>query len=505
MENSRTKKSLKNIFMGFINQFSTLILGFISRSIFIKFLGMELLGINGLFSDILNMLSMADLGFNTAMVYSFYKPIAENDTKKISALINFYKKIYNIIAATITILGLLLLPFLDLIVNTDNEIPLLKVYYLFALAGVVISYLFVYKTSIIMADQKNYIISKITVIINFIKTIFQITVLIVFKNYIAYLGINLIFNFLNNYIVSRKAEKMYPYIKEKNELTKSDKKGIFENIKSIFLYKVSSIVLTSTDNTLISILVGTIFVGYYSNYLMVGNKVLSIIQIIFGALTASIGNVIVKEKSEKRYEIFEAIQSISFIICGIIITSFALLINDLISIWIGTKFIFDNKVVLAIVFNIYLACVLQPLWTYREATGLYIKTKYIMCITAIINIVLSILLGRVWGVAGILMASVISRLLTYFWYEPMLLFKEYFFKPVWKYFISIFMNLFIIGANILFFNVIFKSFLVNSWVLLIIKAIICVSSTSIVFMIIYCKSRGFKVIMKNFKHLKKRV
>lgn len=505
MENSRTKKSLRNIFMGFINQFSTLILGFISRSIFIKFLGMEFLGINGLFSDVLNMLSMADLGFNTAMIYSFYKPIAKNDVKKISALINFYKRIYNIIAISVAILGLLIVPFLDLIVRTRNEIPLLKVYYLFALAGVVISYLFVYKTSIIIADQKNYVVSKITVIINFVKTIFQITVLIIFKNYIVYLVINLIFNFLNNYIASKKAEKMYPYIKEKNELKKSDKKEIFENIKSIFLYKVSSIILTSTDNILISILVGTVFVGYYSNYLMVGNKVLSIIQIIFGALTASIGNVIVKEKREKRYEIFQAIQSISFIICGIIVTSFALLINDLISIWIGKEFIFDIRIVLAIVFNIYLACVLQPLWTYREATGLYIKTKYIMCIASIINIALSILLGKIWGIAGILMASVISRLLTYFWYEPMLLFKEYFFKPVWRYFISIFINVFIIGINILFFNVIFRNFLVNTWILLIIKTIVCVSSTSIIFMIIYCKSEGFKVIITNFKHLKRKI
>lgn len=499
MESSRTRKSINNILMGFFNQFVMLILSFVSRTIFIKFLGIELLGVNGLFSDVLNLLSMADLGFNTAMVYSFYKPIAENNTKKISALINFYKKIYNIIAITITIIGLAILPFIDLIVNTDKDIPLLKIYYLFALAGVVISYLFVYKTSIITADQKNYIVVRITIITNFIKTIIQIISLIIFKNYILYLLINLIGNFLNNYIASKKAVTLYPYIKEKNKLNLEDKKDIFKNIKSIFLYKLSSLLLNATDNTLISILVGTVAVGYYSNYLMIGNKVLSFIQIIFGSLTASIGNLVIKEKSEKRYEVFEMAQSISFIICGITVTCFSILINDLITVWLGKEFIFNYTVVLAISFNIYLACVLQPLWSYREATGLYVKTKYIMVIASVINLVLSVILGKLLGIGGILLASIISRLVTYFWYEPVLLFKEYFEKPVWKYFFQLGINILISGVVIIVFNKLFMNFIVVSWFDLLIKSILCGIGTFIIFVLIYMKSEGFKFVLKKLK------
>lgn len=499
MAKNRTKNAITNMMVSFLNQFTTLILSFISRTIFIRVLGIELLGVNGLFTDVLSLLSMADLGFNTAMVYSFYKPIAENDTKKISALITFYKKIYRIIAIAITIIGLALVPFIHLIVNTDKPIPLLEVYYLFALAGVIISYLFVYKTSIITADQKNYVVTRITIIVNFTKTIIQILSLIILKNYILYLAINLIGNFINNYIASKKAVDLYSYIKEEEILDEKDKKSIFENIKSIFLYKLSSMMLNATDNTLISILIGTVTVGLYSNYLMITTRVLSVIQIVFGSLTASIGNVIIKEDNNKRYQIFKATQSISFIICGIIVTSFSVLINDFIRIWLGEKFIFDNIIVLAITLNMYLSCVLQPLWTYREATGLYVKTKYVMLIAAIVNLVLSVVFGKMFGLVGILFASAMARLTTYFWYEPFLLFKEYFNKSVMNYYVPIIINFIIMSISITIINILLSGFIVSSWVELIFKSISCGLITMLIFLSIYSRSEGFKVILKKIK------
>ncbi|MCD2502363.1 hypothetical protein LQE93_11280 [Clostridium sp. NSJ-145] len=500
MTKSRSKNAIINMSMSFLNQFTTLILSFVSRTIFIKVLGIELLGINGLFSDVLSLLSMADLGFNTAMVYSFYKPIADNDTKKISALINFYKKIYRTIAISITVIGVAFTPFIHLIVNTPEPIPLLKVYYLFALGGVIISYLFVYKTSIITADQKNYVVTRITIVINFIKTIIQIVSLVIFKNYILYLAINLIGNFLNNYIASKKAVVLYPYIKQKEDLGYDDKKGIFENIKSIFLYKLSSLLLNATDNTIISILVGTISVGLYSNYLLITNKLSMIIQIVFGSLTASIGNVVVKESHNKRYEIFKATQSISFIICGIVVSNFYLLVNDFIKVWLGEQYLLSNTVVIAITLNMYLSCILQPLWTYREATGLYVKTKYIMLVAAIVNLILSVMLGKVMGIAGVILASVFAKLTTYFWYEPTILFKEYFAEKVNKYYISIGINVILTTIIIVFLNNSFLKHNVFSWSQWFIKAFISGSITSILFILLYFKSDGFRIIRRKVKN-----
>lgn len=501
MTKSRTENSAINIIMNLLNQFTNLVLSFISRTIFIKVLGVELLGINGLFSDVLNLLSMADLGFNTAMIYSFYKPIAENDIKKISALTNFYKKIYRLIAINITIIGLLITPFIHIFVNTPNEIPFLRIYYLISLAGVIISYLFVYKTSIIIADQRNYIIAKITIIVNFIKTLMQIIILIFLKNYILFLLINVLANFINNYIASKKAVKLYPHINEKEVLIKEEKKEIYKNIKSVFIYKLSSLLINTTDNIIISVIVGTVTVGFYSNYLLVINKVLSIIQVVFSSLTASIGNVIIKEQSEKRYEIFKITQSISCIICGIIVTCFCILINDFITIWLGKEYIFNYTVIIAITLNLYLSCILQPLWTYREASGLYVKTKYVMLVTAVINLVLSIILGKLIGLAGILFASAIARLTTYFWYEPFLLFKEYFNQPIKKFYLPIILNFIMVIFSILLINVLLNGINIVSWISIIIKGIICLSLSCIIFFLIYFRSEAFKQIIHKIKNL----
>lgn len=499
MSNSRTKKSVNNMIIGFINQATTLVLNFILRSVFIKMLGVELLGINGLFLEVLSLLSMVDLGFNTAIIYSFYKPLADKDTRRIAALTNFYKKIYTYIAIVIATVGIVITPFIKYIINVSKPIPMLEVYYLFALGGVVSSYLYVYKTSIITADQKNYIITYINIIINFIKTVLQIISLIVFRNFIVYLAINLIFNFVGNYIASKKAENLYPYIRYKYEIDDEDKKSIFRNVKSIFLYKVSGSLLNATDNTLISIIIGTIAVGYYSNYLMITNKISALVYIIFGSLTASIGNIIVKEDYSKRYEIFKATQSISFIICGIVVTSFSILVNDLITVWLGGNFTFDLNVVLVISLNLYLSIILQPLWTYREATGLYLKTKYIMFCAALLNIILSIVLGKLMGISGILLASSISRLCTYFWYEPFLLFKEYFNEKPLIYYRDIFINFIIVLISIVVFSKVLSNIRVTSWTELFIKSIICGVLSALIFFMFYCKSEGVNIIINKLK------
>lgn len=246
------------------------------------------------------MLSMADLGFGTAMVYSFYKPLAENDHGKIAALIAFYKKVYNFIALGVAIIGLALVPFLEYIVNLDEKIPYIRVYYLFFLANTVLSYLFVYKTSIINADQKNYIVSKYQMLVNFGRVLFQSIFLLITKNYFIYLIIQVFATLANNIITSQKANKLYPYIKKSaNKLDQAEKKNIYANMKSIFIYKISGVLLNGTDNIIISILVGTVWVGFYSNYNLVMNALNNFINIIYSSATASLGNVIISEKPKR--------------------------------------------------------------------------------------------------------------------------------------------------------------------------------------------------------------
>ena len=435
-DNNRTYNSARNIVYGLINQIIILVLGFVSRAMFLQFLNETYLGINSLFTEVLSMLSLADLGLGTVMVYTFYKPLADNDNKKVCALLGFYKHLYRIIASAVGCIGLILIPFLHLIVNTSYPLDNLYLYYLLFLFKTVISYLFVYKVSILNADQKNYLVSKISTYTRILTVICQIVILYITKNYILYLLIDIIATWLNNYLCARKADELYPYFREEDSLNKAEKKEIFANIGSGFLYKLSSVLLNSTDNTLISIILSTEIVGFYSNYGMIFSRLSLFVNILFSSLSGSIGNLVVTSDKEHRYSIFSIVQVISFMISAITSICCFILMGDFITLWLGSRYAFGIDVLFACVFNFYFSISLQPLWIYRDATGLYKKTKYVMMCTAIINLVLSIVLGLIYGLAGIIIASIISRLVTYFWYEPCILYKQYFGRSVYSYFVK---------------------------------------------------------------------
>lgn len=504
MNVSRSKRTVQNMTIGFTYQAMSIVLSFISRTVFIRTLGTEYLGLNGIFSDVLTLLSMADLGFSTAMAYSFYKPLAEDDHKTITALILFYRKVYNVIAAAVTILGLCCVPFLRYIVNTKEQIPDLEIYYLFSLAGVVTSYLFVYKTTLLTADQKDFKVVFVRMATTFLKSVFQIIILVLWKNYILYLAIGTVFGLLNNFIASSKAEKEYPYIRNARSqggIEPAVKKGIVDNMKSVFIYKFSTTMFSATDNIIISMVVSTAAVGLYSNYLMVSGKLLLVEQIVFSSMTAGIGNVIAKESAKKRFTVFQSMQSMSYIFCGIIASVFCVMINDLIHVWLGTEYLLPAALVIAVSINTYLSCVLQPLWIYRDATGLYQKTKYVMLIAAIENIVLSIIMGKMIGISGVIFASAISRLTTYCWYEPKLLFKEYFDAKVSKYYLELLGNAVLSAAVTAVVYLIAVRFPVNTWYMLIAKGVVVGLVCAVIFIAVYFRTEGAQNIFQKVKAL----
>ena len=494
MSNSRTENSLKNISFSIFNQLLNTFLTFLSRTVFIMCLNVDYLGISGLFGDIFSMLCLADLGFGTAMTYSMYKPLAEKDYDRLAGLIYFYKKVYRIIAIAITLIGVALIPFLPYLVNTTTEIQHLNLYYLLMLANVVSSYLVVYKTNILTADQKTYLITKYTSIFSVVRTIFSIIFLVITRSCIVYLVIQVVFTYGTNFFNSYLAGKHYPYIKKKVKLQAKETRGIFSNIKSVFLYKVSSVLITATDNTLISVIVSTTAVGYYSNYTIVTNKIYNLVNTIFYSLTASIGNLIVKENYERRYQIFEIMQSVSLIMTTFCLTCLLFLQEDFIRLWLGKEFLLDRLVLYAMLTNFYFSIILMPIWVFREATGLYQKTKYVMLMTALINVIVSIILGQYLGLAGIIFATSISRLVTYFWYEPFLLFKQYFGKSCLTYFYGIIKS--IITTGIVFAVAYFATAFikVDNWFWFFLKAILVGSISLALVLIIYHRTEGFQLL-----------
>ena len=491
---SRTSNSIKNIIYSVGNNVLVLLLGFISRSVFLYCLSVDYLGVQGLFGDILNMLSLADLGFGTAMTYSMYKPLADKDYDRLAGLTTFYKKVYRLIALVVAVVGLALVPFLKYLVKLDTELPHLVLYYLLYLANSIASYLVVYKTCILSADQKGYILTKYSGIFSIIRTCVMIVVLLLTRNYILYLCVQVLFTYLYNFYVSHLAEVQYPFINKKVELSKSETKGIFNNIGSVFLYKISGVLITATDNTLISVIVGTASVGFYSNYTLVVAKVSAVINTVFYSLTASLGNLVVKENEQKRYEIYKSMQSVSTILSSFSFVCVMCLIQDLIKVWLGNEYVLPYLVVIALSINFYFAIILLPIWVFREATGLYRETRYVMLMTAILNIVLSIVLGKLIGLAGIIFATSISRLLTYFWYEPRLLFGKYFGRSSKEYFIEILKNVGITALAFVPGCYLSSLMAVDSWFKLFIEAFVVGSGTMIIMIVVYRKSEGVLLI-----------
>ncbi len=504
MKESRTTNVIKNAKVASIAQFINIILNFVSRTIFINMLGNEYLGINGLFTNILTVLSFAELGIGNAIIYSMYKPIAENDENKIKALMNFYKKAYFTIGVIVAIVGLCVIPFFDFIIKDVPDIKenIILIYILF-LANTSLSYFFTYKKSIISGHQKEYIINYYKLFFTIIQTIFQMLILLFTKNYILYLIIQIICTFLNNFAVSKKADKMYDYIKykNKNELDKKEKKEIFNNVKSLTLYKFGSVILNGTDNILISSMLGVTVVGIYSNYTLIINAILSIISQILNVFTASVGNLNAigtkKQKEKVLYELF----FISVLIYGFCGGALFILLNPFIKIWLGEEYLLSIGIVISIVLHFYINGIQFAPFTYRNTMGLFNKGKYSPIVAAIINIVLSIILGKYIGLMGILLATSISRLLTTTWVDPYLIYKYKIDGKVSDYFKKYILYTIIVIINI-FICYILTSFIKDTGILaIILKAIIYTLASIIMYLLFFHRTQEFKDLVERIKNI----
>jgi len=424
----------KNIYMGTINRIITIFLSFISRTVFIQVLGLQYLGIGNLFVSILHVLSMADLGFQSAIVYCMYKPIVNKDNVTLSALMTYFKKIYRIIAIAVLIIGLSLIPLLDQIVNLEQPIDNLLIFYLMYLANTIASYLFIYKTTITTAHQKSYLLNSYDIIFTILQVGLQIILLLIFRNFILYLFIQLLGTFSRNFYKAYRSEQLYPFIREKVQINNDLKKEVINNVKSMFVYRIGATLLNNIDNIFISILAGTIWIGYYSNYILVVTALTTFITIVSNSIIATIGNINVNTDIQRQYKIFNALNLLLWWIFSLCATSLLVLFQDFIEIWLGSEFQLSYIIVLGIVLNFYLPGTLRAISIFRDTTGMFKQTKYIYLITCILNLILSFLMGNLWGLAGILFATVFARLLTNFWFEPYIIFRNYFKISPFTYF-----------------------------------------------------------------------
>lgn len=435
MNKSRKKNVILNIGFGYIAQIGILLMSFIGRKIFLQYLSIDYLGINGLYSNILMILSLPELGLDSAVVYFLYKPVAQNKQESIASLMKYFKKLYFVLAIFIFIIGIAIVPFLKYIVKTDLAETELIIYYVLFLINTTVSYFAAHKVALLSANQEQRIQKLVMLGTNIFLQVLHIIILAIWRNYYLYLLGTILSTILNTIILTVLCNYRHPikYISNLDE--KVDRIAIKKKVYSTFTYKIGTVAINNTDNVLMSILVGVAAVGLYSNYHTIIAGVQGFLGIVTTSLISSIGNLGATKEKEKQYKVFNVMLLFYHFIAAMGGIGFYLLINDFVELWIGEKYLFDNFIVLSIAFNFYLSNAVNPIWMCREANGLFEKVKYLIIITALLNLVLSVILGKICGVAGILFATSISKILTMIWYEPKILFKYVFEKSTsvyWK-------------------------------------------------------------------------
>lgn len=503
---SRTKLVIKNMATNIGGQGIVLLLNFIQRSVFIYFLGKEYLGIQSLFTSIISVLSLADLGITEAIVFALYKPIAEKNEKKIAILMAYYAKAYKIIGMTIGIIGMTLIPFLEYFIKGDIPPINLEIVYLLYVLNTVISYFCAYKRSILRADQRGYICNIYQYIFQILQAVIQSLLLIVTSNFILYLIIQILFSILTNIFISIKADRDYPYIKAKevSHLEIEEKKEITKNVKALFLHRIGGIVVNNTDTLLMSKFIGIGTVGLYTNYRMIITTVTNVLYQIVSSFTASLGNVGVENNEKKFYEIYKELNIGCYIMYGFSTTCLFNLLNPFIELWLGKTFLFEKRVVCLLALNFYVLGMRQLIFTARTALGLFWHDRYKPLVESLVNLIVSFTLVEKYGIEGILVGTLVSYLLVDMTVEPMVLYRHGLKRPLKGFYLEyIFEFLIVFGLNYLI-DRIFVFQLETGLIGFVEKTIICsVMSITLLFLAVSWKKETRKLLIRAKKIIKK--
>jgi O-antigen/teichoic acid export membrane protein len=404
-----------------------LAMSFIVRTLFIRILGAEYTGINGLYSNILGILNLAELGLGSVFTYQLYKPLKDDNREEIVALVGLFKRIYTIVILVILGCGLALLPFLGYVVHSSLDSFHLKLYYILYLVDSVASYFVVYRTTVISADQKQYIVNITEIACKFAMYAFQSVYLVITRDFLGYLVIQVIFTVIKNVVLHVIASKMYPYLNNDNngEFAIQDTKvSVIKNVKATFIAKISNVILSSTDNIIISMMFGTVYVGYYSNYYMFITYINSIYYLIATSVEASIGNLNAEEDVDKSYIVYKRISLLFSFINIICVAGYICVIQDFITVWIGEEYLQGQGLIISIMISFYIQASMSVVSVYRQTMGLFEAMKKVYPFMAMLNIVLSLVWGWMMGMAGVALATGISRLLTTFCYEGKIVFRN---------------------------------------------------------------------------------
>ena len=470
----RIKNSFLNVSSNFVIILLKIVLAFIVRTIFIVKLGQEYLGLDGLFINILNVISLTELGIGTAINYILYEPLSKNDYEKVSLIMSFFKRVYFIIGLTVFGIGLIIMFFIPSIAHDISIQDNLYLLFFLYLVNTVFIYFISYKDTLILADQKNYKLTGIYLAINVLTSILQIIVLVVYESFILYILVQIILNFIQRVLINKYIGKLYEKVSfnEKKKLPKQFKKKIVENVKAVFLHKAGFYLVNSTDNIIISKFLNLALVGIYTNYLSLINMATTALTSLFTAITASFGNLVVLEGKKAQENTFDVLNFTSKVLYGFVTLGFALFINEFIYLWVGKGYVLELNVVLLMCFNFYIFGMISPIDVVRQASGIYTKDKYVSLIQAVVNLLVSIILVQKIGLIGVIIGTTVSTLLLPVIVKPYIIYKYVFDSKPNLYYVNYVLNSIVLVLLYLAFYQLFSNMSSITWGYLFVKLII---------------------------------
>lgn len=511
----RTAKSLINAGVSCSSYLVLMVSTFVTRAIFKRVLGLDYSGVETVFLNIITMLSIVELGIGSGIVYKLYKPIADNDYRKIAVLINFYKKAYKIIAVILGLLGVIMAFFAPYFIEPKEEnfsyFWLVLVFILYII-DTLASYLYAHKRAMFTADQRNFVTVIVHTCCQIAVGIFQIVMLLVLEGFVGkmaafiiYLIIRIIGRVTESCTISARYNKRYGKnidLKIKDKLPEDEQRDLMKNIKALLMHKIAGQSLNSTASIIVSTFVNTTVAGIYGNYVLITNALKMLSDYFFNGITASFGNLISSSTGEKVIDNFKKIYMLNFFLSSFFAVSFFNVAQPFVSLWIGTDGLLDISTVLLISTYLYMMTMRQSVFMARSSAGQYTQDRWFAISEAVINLALALALVHFFGINGVIAANILSLLCIPFWTQPSIVYHDVFHISVLKYYKSyaIYFLLTVIYAGVIYaLRAVCMSD--NGFVNLVVSVALCVIIPNAVNILIFRKTDEFKSLKNTASEL----
>ncbi len=504
MKIERTKNTVRNIFAGSLNRIINFLLPFVSRTVILYILGTKYLGLSSLFSSILSFLSLTELGIGNALVFSMYKPIANNDTDTLRALLNTYRKLFRIIGIVVLCIGLSITPFLGNIIKDElpADINVYILYIIYLLNSVLSYWLFAYKNAILQAHQRNDVESNIASIVTPASYIVMLLSLFLTKNYYLYVIWLPIFTVVTNVVRAIYVNRHFPNLKPSGSISKSLSKSITKKVAALIGTKLNTVVLNAADNLVMSAFLGLSIIAIYGNYHYIMTSITGFLGIAYSAMTAGLGNSLQTESTEKNYRDFNKLSFMNSWLVGFCTVCLVCLYQPFMEIWVGTELMFPMYVVLQISLYFYIYMIRKIPVVYKDAAGIWWEDRFRPYVCMIVNVVLNVFLVQRIGISGIILSTVASLLISIPW-ENYTIFKYIFHCSSKSYYLKMFTYAFtmLIGGGITYW---ICSQLGNSIAALLLRIPICIIVPNLIFCLFHFRRQEFKDSTEMAKRILKR-